>query len=187
MDSLTLPRRNQLLLLIIPRAKTKAMLDLAAQLALQSPLRVLDGGNQFNVYSVVRTLRQRTLHLTAILKRIQVARAFTCYQMTALLSNSTTQPMPVLVLDLLETFYDENVTFPECRRLLKICTEHLKRLAQNTTVLVSAHPPRSVCAQRVALLDILRAAANTIWEPVDQVNGEENNGTHLAIHYPGIS
>jgi hypothetical protein len=186
MASLTL-QHHQFLLLILPSEKSKVILNLAAQLALKSPLCVLDGGNQFNVYSVVRTLRQHALHLTSILENILVARAFTCYQMTALLSNRPRTNIPLLVLDLLETFYDENVAYQECRRLLQICIEHLRRLSQNTSVLVSVHPPRQICIQRSTFLDVLRTNADTVWEAEYPNHGLEENGAHLTIHYPGIS
>ena len=51
------------------------MLDLAAQLAAHGPLRVLDGGNQFNVYPVARAIRRRTSDLNAALQRIVLSRA----------------------------------------------------------------------------------------------------------------
>ena len=50
------------------------MLDLAAQLAAHGPLRVLDGGNQFNVYPVARAIRRRTSDLNAALQRIVLSR-----------------------------------------------------------------------------------------------------------------
>ena len=64
------------------------MLDLAAQLAAHGPLRVLDGGNQFNVYPVARAIRRQTPDLNAALQRIVLSRAFTCYQMVVMLDEA---------------------------------------------------------------------------------------------------
>ena len=61
------------------------MLDLAAQLALHGAVRILDAGNQSNVYPIAQRLRRSTVDVNAALRRIQVQRAFTCYQVAALL------------------------------------------------------------------------------------------------------
>ena len=160
-----LPRR--LLLVIAPHAARPLMLELAARAALGSPLRVLDGGNQFNVYPVAQELRRHTADLRAALQRIHVARAFTCYQMAALLEQSSPQAQPTLVLDLLATFYDEDVRVEEASQLLKGCLVDLLRLAQAGPLLVSAKPPPEACTDRAArarLLDQLRATAAQVWE-----------------------
>jgi len=64
-------------------------------------LRVLDGGNRFNVYPVARAVRRYTPNLTASLGRICLSRAFTCYQMAALLAKTPADGLPILVIDLL--------------------------------------------------------------------------------------
>ena len=70
-------------------------------------------------------------------------RAFTCYQLAALLEALETPAIaqrrelladtqgsaPLLVLDLLATFGDQGVALRERRRLLSACLSHLKRLA----------------------------------------------------------
>lgn len=160
-----LPRR--LLLVIAPHAARPLMLELAARAALGSPLRVLDGGNQFNVYPVAQELRRHTADLRAALQRIHVARAFTCYQMAALLEDSLPQAQPTLVLDLLSTFYDEDVRVEEASHLLKGCLAELRRLAQAGALVISARQPPEACADRAAragLLEQLRSAAAQVWE-----------------------
>lgn len=124
----------------------------------QGRLLVLDGGNCFNVYPVARALRRRTPQVTAALRQIQVARAFTCFEMASLLQRQAievaaaevaTAPPPqavmpgtvaVLVLDLLGNFRDENVPLAERQRLLHTCLPHLRRLAQAGPLLVSSRP-----------------------------------------------
>ncbi len=117
------------------------MLELAARLALSGELRVLDGGNRFNVYPVARTIRRYSPELTAALARIRLARAFTCYQAAAMLAEMPAEPRPLLVIDLLATFYDESVNLNESRRLLAGCIPHLQRLSRCAPVVVSAKPP----------------------------------------------
>jgi len=163
MNALPNPSPGNLWLVIAPRAGIKLLLELAARLALQGRLRVLDGGNCFNAYLVARALgsaiaswplaSSRAVQedgpgspaspLSEALSRIQVARAFTCYQVVTLLGETPASPDPTLVLDLLDTFYDENVSEVESRRLLDTSLGHLRRLSA-LALLLSAPglPPR---------------------------------------------
>ena len=162
-----MPLPRSLLLVIAPHAARPLMLELAARTALTGALRVLDGGNQFNVYPVAHEVRRYTADLYAALERIQVARAFTCYQMAALLEQSGPQAQPTLVLDLLSTFYDEDVRIEEASQLLKGCLVELRRLAQAGPLVVSARQPPEASADRaarMALLNQLRATAAQVWE-----------------------
>jgi hypothetical protein len=149
-----------------------------ARLACWGPLRLLDGGNRLDVYAlnlaIARALGEEAAGprgepaLTDILERIQLARAFTCYQMAALLTDTPAEGVPTLVMDLLSTFYDENVPAVESQRLLRSCINHLSRLNRSAPVAVSARPGMPV--DRPELLEFLTAAAGQIWtlepEPV---------------------
>jgi hypothetical protein len=157
-------------LVIARHAAQPRMLELAARLAALGSLRVLDGGNQFNPLPVARTLRSLTLQLEPALAGIRISRAFTCYQALALLEQETLPNRPVLVLDLLNTFYDESVPLPEARRLLGFCLKHLRRLAAAAPVVVSARPPKPVCADRAPLLEDLRAACPLVFEEGDEAD-----------------
>jgi hypothetical protein len=147
-----------LLAIVAPHAAAQAMLALAARLALRGALRVLDGGNRFNAYHVARLLRSlKDEDPAAALARIQVARAFTCYQMTALLEQTLPQGAPTLVIDLLDTFYDESAPLPQRRRLAVRCADHLRRLGQRAWVVVSLRPPQP---DPTGLSEIICAAAD---------------------------
>ena len=137
------------------------MLELAGQLAARGPLRVLDGGNHFNVHIVARTVRRLTARLEEALANIRVARAFTCYQMLALLDDVPAGSTPTLVLDLLSTFYDESVPLFECQRLLDAALAQLQRLGQAGAVVVSARPPAQACRERLVLVEAFAAALPT--------------------------
>lgn len=164
MDALTLPLSNRLLVLTVPHAAVQMMIELAARLALSGELRVLDGGNRFNVYPVARTIRRYTAELTAALARIQLARAFTCYQAAAVLAELPADGRPLLALDLLATFYDESVNLAESERLLAGCIPHLKRLSAAAPVVVSVRPPAPLCAERAVLAEALAEAASGAWQ-----------------------
>ena len=150
-------------LLIAPGRALERLLDPLARLAVQGPLRVLDGGNGFNVYKVAQHLRRYTADLSAALENIQVARAFTCYQMVALLDSTPGSYVPTLVLDLLSTFTDENVPFIERRRLLAASLFALRRLSLHAPLGVSARLAEPSQSEYRLLLAALEEAADQVW------------------------
>src|SRR5574341_122015 len=174
-------------LAVVPRRAIQPLLEMAARLALHAPLRVLDGGNCFNAYVVAQALRpallpallaqqaraQQAPDVEAVLERIHVARAFTCYQMVTLLDEMPATAAATAVLDLLATFRDETVPMAERQRLLGHCLERLEQLAVAGPLLVSASPDggppmSSPHRQRQAtsgdeLLVRLERAADQVW------------------------
>lgn len=165
MDVPDIPYSGQLALVIGPHAVQVQMLDLAARLAVSGPLRVFDCGNRFNVYPVARAIRSRTAGLREALERIHLARAFTCYQVLALLEEAPGEGVTTLVLDLLSTFYDGDVKLPEVQRLLRRSLLQLGRLSRAAPLIVSAQPPKPIVyAERIGLLESLREAAQVLWE-----------------------
>jgi len=164
MNTLSFPLSNQLLLVVAPHAARQSSLLLAARIAARGPLTVLDGGNQFNAYPVARAIRRLTPDLSLALERIRLSRAFTCYQLAALLAETLPNGSPVMALDFLATFYDQDVQLPEAGRLLQVCIRDLQRLSRSAPVIATARPPSTACAERWPLLDTLRAAASEVWE-----------------------
>jgi hypothetical protein len=146
--------------LVAPRSAMPLVLDLAAHMACRAPLRVLDGGNSFNVYRLAQTVRGRAPDLRAVLSRIWVARAFTCVQMAALLSEIPNDAaIPTLVLDPLATFYDESLPEEERRRLLLQGVGALARRSQSAPVGVFAIQR----PDNVHWLDRLVEHADPVW------------------------
>ena len=173
------PANRGLWLVVAPHGGTETLLELAARLALHGSLRVLDGGNRFNAHicsrSIARLLvagRWRGPHpgmLEDCLARIQIARAFTCFQMAALLGETPPVPLPTLVLDLLATFYDESVPTGEARRLLEACIPVLQTLSQTAPVIVGARRPPGGSevpgrlSERGSFVERLAEAADRVW------------------------
>lgn len=162
-----------LMVLVAPHAASQSMLALAARLALHTPLRVLDGGNRFNAREVARMLRNlRAPDVYQALERIQVARAFTCYQMTALLEDIPFSSHPVLVIDLLDTFYDESAPLAERLRLAERCILRLRRLSDQAPAAMSVRPPPPSRQDPTGLLEIVMNAADSLWiQPADATQG----------------
>ena len=148
-------------LLILPHGGHADLLIAAARLARRGPVMILDGGNRCNAYTLARAAGGRP----EVLGRIFLSRAFTCYQMAALLEDTPAGTAPVLLLDFLSTFYDEAVSAFERRRLLEGCLVQLRRLSRAAGVAVSICPPKIASPENGALLATLRAAADGVWSP----------------------
>jgi hypothetical protein len=166
MDAMLELSPARLHLLLAPRSIRRRMMMLfTARLARAGPVCVLDGGNSFDAYGLARELRRQGGGWQAALERTSVARAFTCYQMAALLSQTAVGREPALVLDLLDTFADESVPLAERRRLLRTGLVEVQRLGRQSTVVISAAP----AGQPVELLAELQAVAGQIWRFEDHV------------------
>lgn len=160
---------------------TRALLAALTVLAARGhSIRVFDGGNRFDGYFIARLARRLSNDPRATLERIQLSRAFTCFQLAELIENSPgaydhapstsrtalnpADPQSLLfVLDLLNTFYDESVPLRDSERLLHNTIGHLKRLASHGPVIVGAREPRVLVKERWSLLDQLQIAADVAW------------------------
>jgi hypothetical protein len=167
MDTQIIPSPNtgRIMLLITPDSTMDALFEMVARLALQGPLYVLDGGNSFLGYPLARDLRRHTPDIAAVMRRVLLSRAFTCYQMTALCTEEPFDAHPILVLDFLATFYDQGVRAAERRRLLKICLRRLDQLSRRAPLVVWVRQRATIPEEAVTFLDIVQAAAGQVWRP----------------------
>jgi hypothetical protein len=154
-------KKHALTALCAPHAARDEIAPLIARLALQGPILVLDGGNRFAGYRIMQHLRLLVPDPTSALRRIFVRRAFTCYQVSAMLDETPSRSQPSLLLDMLATFYDENVPLSEASRLLECCLRQVERLAQVGSLLVTLTPPPS--PERLCLVERLSAAAHAFY------------------------
>jgi hypothetical protein len=159
--SMTQPR---LTLLWGVNTPTRTLLGALTMLAARGlSVRVFDGGNRFDGYFVARLARRLAPDLPAVMGRIRLSRAFTCFQLAELIENALPEPAPLFGLDFLATFYDESVPLRDSERLLSTTLAHLKRLAAAGPVIIGAQEPRSLVKERWSLLDQLQAAADGAW------------------------
>jgi len=108
-----------------------------ATLAQRGPLNVMDGGNHFNAYRLAKEIRAQGVDPTPILEQVYISRSFTCHQITACIASISSQSFPLIVLDFLATFQDENVPLIERKQLFSICLINLKRVARYSPILVT--------------------------------------------------
>jgi hypothetical protein len=149
------------LLIIGPRSIRHIMMNVIAGIAEQENVNVLDGGNspengdgQFDPYQVGWLLRDKP----EAYARINLMRAANCYQVLALLEQTPSMPVPFVVLDLLNTFYDHSVKIGERKRVLQGCLENLNRLEQFAGGTVSVCPPRDPSKEKASLFRMVEEA-----------------------------
>lgn len=116
--------------------------DLILQHAMKSPVWILDAGNCFNPYQIVRQIRRETPQVKAVLERIQVARTFTCFQVVSLLEQTQINSGSIFMLWLLTTFADEMIKINDRMRLLKQVDAQIKRLRQFVPLTITLNTTR---------------------------------------------
>jgi hypothetical protein len=109
---------------------------LLVELALRGTVLVMDGGNRLQAYPLARALRERTTHIHLLSRRVLVRRAFTAYQMLALLESAPAAAFPLVILDPLATFYDETLAPAPARWLVQRCLQEVERLKQAAPVFI---------------------------------------------------
>ncbi len=159
------PVFGRILLLVSPDALAGSLFEMVARMALQGPLYVLDGGNTFQGYALARALRRHSPDIQTPLRRVMLSRAFTCYQLAALLADGDFEPHPILVLDFLATFYDQDVRAPERRRLLQGCIRRLQALARRAPLAVWVRQRSTIPQEALPFLDMVQNAAGQVWCP----------------------
>ena len=164
---------NGLALLCGTDIPSELVFEPIARLAgLGSPMYVVDGDNSFRSYLIARYARAMSLDPRLALTQVQVSRAFTCYQLAAIVERLSQcadsadsvglDCAGIVCLGLLETFYDEDVAWSEAQRLLQEVIAHLKSLAKRRLVLVTVCPPSSRAHNRSGLIQSLMQQADFV-------------------------
>ena len=128
------PRR--LTLVVADRYERENITELIAALCLRGPLYVLAGSDWLPGYGLTRLIRHRTHEVRQTLKHVRMARAFTCYQLLDLIADIRPDDEPLLILDFLNTFLNDDIPLPVRFRVLRQCCGHLQRLAFRKPVVV---------------------------------------------------
>jgi hypothetical protein len=137
------------------------------------PIALVDGTNRFDVYYIAEFARRVTSqHLVKkrvtpeeLLSRIHIARAFTCYQMEA----TITERLPAflkhikapiaIIFGLLDTFYDEQAPLFEVKAsLLRIITALHRLKGENISILLASLDRKLESKERNGLFPTLIGA-----------------------------
>jgi len=160
MDILPTLRTGRLIAIYASDAARTESMTLIAELGLRGSVTIMDGGNRYRPYQVAMLLRRRTVDVSSAANRMFSRRAFTCYEMNTLLCSSPSLNQPYVILDLLNTFYDDHVPASEADRLLKSCLIQIKRLVLSAPVVVTLAPPMT--EERGFLLEQVCARADEV-------------------------
>jgi hypothetical protein len=137
---------------------------------------VLDGANRFDPYTVSSFARHVLISPEELLKKIRIARAFTCYQMASLMGEKLASllkgegaiaqpPRPlVILLGLINTFLDEDVTEREASSLLERSLKKVGTLAAEGIPFFLFQVSSSAHSRRGYLIRKLFQFANLVWK-----------------------
>lgn len=135
---------------------------------------VLDGANRFNPYVASSFARKALISSEKILKRIRIARAFTCYQMATLMGARLLsfiegihpfpiQKIQVFLLGPLTPFLDEDVPEREVRPLFERALSKVEEMAAVGVPFFLFQSPVAHRSKRVFLMERLSQFSNWIW------------------------
>jgi hypothetical protein len=137
---------------------------LVSAMAIHGPAMVLAGSDWVPGYTMVREIRRQTKNVKQVLERLDLARAFTCYQLLDLLTNQSENAKPLLVMDFLHNFYDSDIPMDVRMRTYKKCVEKLQASAKTRPVAVIVRfSPALVYRQFMAVLSI---AADVVYDAI---------------------
>lgn len=134
-------------------------------IAQEKPVLCLDGANRFDPLLIARFSRERRLDASVFNRRIRVARAFTCFQLTELLVRAPRllEKFPaaaVVVTALPDLYFDEDIREPQAAASFRRALEALAVLRARplvTAIFTDAPsfqtPRRAFFAQLVAQSD----------------------------------
>jgi hypothetical protein len=127
--------RGLYLILTADRARS-GLTEMIATLILQGPLFVVAASEWLPAFELTRIVRRKTIAVRETLNRLRSARASTCYRLYDSLASLPINGEPILVLDFLHNFYDEDIPLPVRFFKLRQCCQELKRLAFYRPVVV---------------------------------------------------
>ncbi len=136
----------------------------------------LDGANRVDPLLIARFARQRGREPAEFNRRIKVARAFTCFQLTELLARVPRAlrafPADILIVTAFpDLYFDEDVPDGAAYASFGQALQHLKRLRASLPVAVFSDAA-SFTTPRRRLFDRVVAGADQVWRFTLQADGK---------------
>jgi hypothetical protein len=137
---------------------------------------VLDGANRFNPYMASSFARKAFIPPASLLKKIWIARAFTCYQMATMVGErlndllgqggAIAQPERrwIILLGLIDTFLDEDVSDREIRPLFEKSLRKMEEMVLRGVPFFLFQPTVSPDSKRTYLMKRLFQFAKEAWK-----------------------
>ena len=128
-------KRGLVLILTRDRAR-QSKTDLIGNLIINGPLFIVSGDEWLPSFLLPRIVRGHTTGVKMIMDRLRTVRASTCFRIYDSLASIPSRGEPLLVMDFLHTFYDDDIPLRHRLFRLRECCRELKRLAFYRPVIV---------------------------------------------------
>lgn len=122
---------------ILPSNNSKSVRFVGATFAEHSPLIVLDCGRQYDVSIIAHAAHGQE----EVVDPIDIQRGFICSETARLIQEMPAGKTPILILDLLSTFYDESININTRKSHFISVLFHLRRLSRGAGLAVIVSPP----------------------------------------------
>jgi hypothetical protein len=129
----------------------------------------IDGGNTFMLYQIARLAQLLKLDPKQTLERIYISRAFTAYQMTALILEKLKETVKrynaklVIISNIAGFFLDKDVQEYEARRVYSQVLAYLSSFAkENGIVLIATYPPHQQTKRNSVFQAVTCGNANVV-------------------------
>ena len=142
-------------------------------LALRGPVHIIVGGQTYDVDGIMRSLRKLTPEVAEARQYIRQRRAPTAFQMRALLKKTPATQDPLIVLNFLVHYFDEDEQFWKSRYLLEDSLAELRRLSRIGPVVVTVRSPLAAEGKYCGILERLREITDRIIEFVPQPSPQQ--------------
>ena len=142
-------------------------------LALRGPVHIIVGGQTYDVDGIMRSLRKLTPEVAEARQYIRQRRAPTAFQMRALLKKTPATQDPLIVLNFLVHYFDEDEQFWKSRYLLEDSLAELRRLSCTGPVVVTVRSPLAAEGKYCGILERLREITDRVIEFVPQPSPQQ--------------
>jgi len=129
----------------------------------------IDGANTFRLYQITRLARLHQLDPKQVLDHIYISRAFTAYQMAALILQKledaikTCNAKLIIISDIPAMFLDKDVQEEEAKRIYSQVTTRLSKFTrEQQAITIATYPPHEDSRRNIYLQALTAARANVI-------------------------
>ena len=164
LESFADPRGKIFLVHGDPAIYKMALLVAVQALVKGEQVPVVDGCNRFDLMFITKLLQRKQVSVTAMLERGFISRGFTCHQ----LEQAVTKKLPafletsgstsVVILGLLDTFYDDQAKAREVKQILERVLSMLDELrASGISILIANTQYKVLTEEKNSLFPTLRS------------------------------
>lgn len=111
--------------------------ELIAGLILRGPLFSISASEWFPSFILPRIIRRQGAEAGSVTRRLRLARASTCHRLLDILANLPSGRETILVIDVLDNFYNPDVPLSTRFFELRKCCHHLKQSSFSRPIIIA--------------------------------------------------